>query len=117
MNMFLNIKLEYFISFLFTSLYFYDKVTGNKTGGSQPFMSTPRQGGGGFTLLPSFTAHHFSNKQCHGKLGWKDPHLGQVYFLSRGSLSDCDSGRGWLGVLWAVSLEESSVSTAVWLES
>lgn len=117
MNMFLNIKLEYFISFLFTLLCTF-MIKSEQQNWWKPALHVHSQAGEVALLCSPATAHHFSNKQCHGKLGGKDPHLGQVYFLSRGSLSDCDTRRRVAGrALGCVPGRKQCVSTAVWLES
>ena len=111
MNMFLNLKLEYFISLLFTLLCTF-MIKSEQQNWWKPALHVHSQAGEVALLCSPATDHHFRNIQCHGKLGGKEPHLGQVHFLPRGSLRAVTAtrGRGGLGVLWAVSPEGSSVS-------
>ena len=84
MNMFLKIKLEYFISFLFTLLCTF-MIKSEQQNWWKPALHVYSQAGEIALLCSLATDHHFSNKHCHGNLGGKDPRLGQAYFLSCGS--------------------------------
>lgn len=72
MNMFLNLKLEYFISFLFTLLCTF-MIKSEQQNWWKPALHVHSQAEEVALLCSPATDHHFRNIQCHGKLGGKDP--------------------------------------------